>query len=134
MILLCTAASNANLLEGHYQITSLTYVQNDDGRQQGFNNTGLYIAATSKRVRLVGAFRGYPIAYNMIVDRVIGDTLVLKDTDNPSIYKFRIRNNTITGRHTLLFDDGNRHTIDAKATIRKLNQGEVDRLRFILGP
>jgi hypothetical protein len=134
IILLCAAAPvKAGLLDGHYQIVNLTYVQNDDGNQRGFNNTGLYISASDRRIRIVGAFRGFPIARNMIVDRTVGDTLVLRDADNPSsVYKFSVRNNVITGRHRLAFDDGNQHIIDARATIRKLNRGEVDRLRSIL--
>ena len=101
--------------------------------QRGFNNTGLYISATGSRIRVVGAWRGYPIAHTLAVDGNIGDTLVLKDTDNMSaLYKFRIKNNTISGRHRVLFDDGTSHVIDAKATIRQLNQNEVDRLRSVI--
>jgi len=132
-IALCAAAPSARLLEGYFQVTNLTYTQDDDGKPRGFNNTGLYIAATDKRIRVVGAWRGIPIAHNMIVDRTIRDTLVLKDTDSPgSTYKFRVRNNEVSGRHSMTFSDGTRHIIDAKATLRRLNQGEIDRLRVIL--
>ena len=132
-LFLCTGLSGASLLEGHYQVVSLTYVQDDDGRQRGFNNTGLYIAADERRIRIAGAWRGIPISRDMIVDRSIGDTLVLRDAESPlSVYKFRIRNNIITGRHAVHFDDGTRHTIDASATVRKLNRDEVDRLKSIV--
>ncbi|MCL2219497.1 MAG: hypothetical protein FWC23_05770 [Chitinispirillia bacterium] len=133
ILLIYAGTADANPLNGYYQIVTLTYVQDDDGRQRGFNNTGLYISATGSRIRVVGAWRGYPIAHTLAVDGNIGDTLVLKDTDNMSaLYKFRIKNNTISGRHRVLFDDGTSHVIDAKATIRQLNQNEVDRLRSVI--
>lgn len=133
MLLFCAAALNANLPDGYYQITSLTYVQDDDGRLRGFNNAGLYVRADGRRIKIAGAFRGYPISRNLTAERTIGDTLVLKDADNAgATYKVRVRNNTVTGRQYINLDDGSLHVIDAKATIRKLNRGEVDRLMDIL--
>ncbi|MCL2182116.1 MAG: hypothetical protein FWB85_01425 [Chitinispirillia bacterium] len=133
LLLLFAAALNANLPDGYYQITNLTYVQDDDGKQRCFNNAGLYIYANGKKIKIAGAFRGYPISRTLTVERTISDTLVLKDAGNASAtYKFRIRSNTVTGRHRIGFDDGSSHVIDAKATIRKLNQSEVDRLVEIL--
>jgi hypothetical protein len=123
--------ANADLLSGYYQITSLIITEND--RPRGFNNTGLYIYASGKRVKIAGAWRGYPFERDMIVDRTAGDTLFLRETQNPaSLYKFRIKNNTITGRHALNYDDGTKQVVETKATVRKLNQGEIDKIRAII--
>jgi len=129
-LIICAAVSGAELLNGQYQITGLTIVQNDKDTR-GFNNTGLYISATDKRVKLAGAWRGYPVRYDLIVERTINDTLVLRDADdNVSIFKFHIRNNIITGRHSMTDpDNGTRQVYDTKATVKRLNQGEVDKLR-----
>jgi len=130
MLFLCAAVSSAGLLNGYYQIVGLTMTQNDRDTR-GFNNTGLYIFASDKRVKLSGAWRGYPVSYDLIVERVISDTLVLRDAESPSsLYKFRVRNNIITGRHSLTDpDNGSRQVYDTKATVRQLNQGEVDKLK-----
>jgi hypothetical protein len=129
---LCAAPACANLLDGHYQVTALTYTINDTGPPRGFNNTGLYISATERRVRISGAWRGVPIARNMTVERTIGDTLMLRDSESPaSAYKFQIRNNIVSGRHALIDESGNRQIIDLRATIRRMSREEVDRLRFL---
>jgi len=121
----------AGLLEGYYQISSLVLTYNDKDKQ-GFNNNNLYIMANEKRVRLVGAWRGYPIKHDALVEKTVGDTLVLRDAENPqSFFKFRVRNNTITGRHAITDEDGSRQIIDSKAVIRQLSQSEIDRLKII---
>ena len=129
-LIICAAVSGAGLLDGDYQITGLTITQNDKDTR-GFNNTGLYISATDKRVKLAGAWRGYPMQRNLVIERTIGDTLVLRDADDKvSVFKFHIRNNVITGRHSLTDpDNGSRQIYDTKATVKQLNQGEVDKLR-----
>jgi hypothetical protein len=106
-----------------------------DGKpQRGFNNSDLYIAATDKRVKIAGAWRGYPMTLNMAVERVSGDTLLLRDTQNPSShYKFYIKNNTLSGRHALNYEDGTRSVMETKAVLRKLNQGEADKVKAIVG-
>jgi hypothetical protein len=130
---LCAAISSASLLSGHYQITNLTYTVNDDGRPQGFNNSGLYIVATDKRIRLVGAFRGIPVSRSLIVEKITGDIMELRDTqDMVSAYKFRVHNNMILGRHRLTAQDGSIQVIESTAIVRKLNQGEIDRLGPVL--
>jgi len=130
-ILFCASISTANLLDGYYQITSLTITRND--RPRGFNNTGLYIEASGKRVVIAGAWRGFPMKRSAIVERAIGDTLVLRDTENQaSIYKFHIRDNKISGRHALNYDDGTREVIETKAVIRKLNQSEINRIKAVV--
>jgi hypothetical protein len=134
-VLLCAAlhapAPGAALLNGYYQISSLTLKYNDKDTQ-GFNNTALYIMAGDKRVRVVGAWRGYPIMRDVIIEKTVGDTLILRDTQNPqSVFKFHVRNNTITGRHSITDEDGSRQIIDSKAVIRQLNQSETDRVKII---
>jgi len=133
IIFLCFVfASNAERLDGFYQVTSLTVTQ--DGKPRGFNNTDLYILATDKHVRIAGAWRGYPMTRNMAVERVNGDTVVLRDMQDPSsYYKFQVKNNTISGRHALNYEDGTRSVMETKAVVRKLNQGEADRIRAIVG-
>jgi len=133
LIFLCLVfTSSAEQLNGYYQVTSLTIIQ--DGKPRGFNNTDIYIAATDRRIKIAGAWRGYPMMRYMAVERVIGDTLVLRDTQNPSsYYKFHVKNNIIIGRHALSYEDGTRSVMDAKAVVRKLNQGEADRVRAIFG-
>jgi len=129
-VLLVTGAQ-AGLLDGYYQISSLVLTYNDKDKQ-GFNNNNLYIMANDKRVRLIGAWRGYPLKQDAIVEKTIGDTLVLRDAENPQIvFKFRIRNNTIAGRHAITEEDGTRQIIDSKAVIRQLSQSEIDRLKII---
>jgi hypothetical protein len=130
--LICLASlANADLLNGYYQITSLTITEND--RPRGFNNTGLYIYANNKRVKIAGAWRGYPFERNMTVDRTVSDTLFLRDPqDHASLYRFHVKNNTITGRHAIKYDDGTRRIIETKAAVRKLNQSEIDRIKAIL--
>ena len=130
--LFCVPVSSVALLDGHYQVTNLVLTQDDGDRPRGFNNTGLYIAADSRHVRIVGAFRGYPIRRSAIVERTIGDTLVLRDAEQAaSVYKFHIRNNIVTGRHSIMHENGERQVINSKATIRKMSREEVDRLRFL---
>ncbi|MDR0331141.1 MAG: hypothetical protein LBH93_05485 [Chitinispirillales bacterium] len=131
-LLLCAALSAAGLLDGYYQITGLTLKYNDKD-ERGFNNTGLYISASDKRIRIAGAWRGYPIMRAAIIEKTISDTIILRDAENPqSVYKFQIRNNTIVGRHSITDENGSRQIIDSKATVRKLNQGEVDKIRAII--
>jgi len=126
-----TGARAASLLNGYYQISSLALVYNDKDKQ-GFNNNNLYIMANDKRVRLVGAWRGYPLKRDAIVEKTFGDTLILRDAENPqSFFKFCVRNNTIIGRHAIIDEDGSRQIIDSKAVIRQLNQSEINRLRII---
>jgi len=137
VMLLCVtffaADASAGLLNGYYQITSMTLTYNDKDTQ-GFNNSGLYIIANDKRVRLIGAWRGYPIMRDAAIERSVGDTLILRDVQNPqSVFKFRVRNNTISGRHSITDEDGSRQVIDSKAVIRQLNQGEIDRIKNIFG-
>jgi len=134
---LCAAIFAANvtagLLNGYYQISNLTLTYNDKDTR-GFNNNNLYIIASDKRVRLIGAWRGFPLVRDAIVERTIGDTLLLRDTENPqSVFKFRIHNNTIIGRHAITDEDGSRQIIDSKAVIRQLNQSEVERIKMIFG-
>jgi hypothetical protein len=136
-VLLCVAIFAANamagLLNGYYQISNLTLTYNDKDTR-GFNNNNLYIIASDKRVRLIGAWRGYPLVRDAIVEKTIGDTLVLRDTQNPlSVFKFRIRNNTIIGRHSITDEDGSRQIIDSKAVIRQLNKSETERIKMIFG-
>jgi hypothetical protein len=130
---LASAANAQGLLDGYYQVTSLIISQ--DGKpQRGFNNSDLYIAATDKRVRIAGAWRGYPMAVNMAVERITGDTMQLRDTQNPSsYYKFQVKHNTISGRHALSYEDGTRSVMEMKAVVRKLNRDEADRVRTIIG-
>jgi len=133
IIFLCFVfTANAALLEGYYQVTSLTVTQ--DGKTRGFNNSDLYIAASGKRIRVAGAWRGYPMERDLIVERTVGDTMVLRDTQNQSsYYKFLVRNNTISGRHALNYEDGTRSVMETKAVVRKMNQGEADRIKAIVG-
>ena len=123
----------AGLLNGYYQISNLALTYNDDPKsKRGFNNNNLYIIANDKRVRLVGAWRGYPIMRDAVVEKTIGDTLILRDAENPqSLFKFHIRNNTITGRHSITDEDGSRQIIDSKAVVRPLNQSETERIKII---
>jgi hypothetical protein len=123
----------AGLLNGYYQISSLVMTYNDDPKsKRGFNNNNLYILASDKRLRLVGAWRGYPIMRDAIVEKTIRDTLVLRDAENPqSVYKFHIRNNIISGRHSITDEDGSRQIIDSKAVVRQLSQSEADRIKII---
>ncbi|MDR2692712.1 MAG: hypothetical protein LBB74_00660 [Chitinispirillales bacterium] len=134
-ILLCAALSpagaGAGLLNGYYQVTSLVLIHNDRDRQ-GFNNNNLYILAGDKRIRVVGAWRGYPIMRDVNIEKTVGDTLILRDTENPqSVFKFRVRNNTVSGRHSITDEDGTRQIIDSKAVIKQLNQSEIDRIKII---
>ncbi|MDR3013518.1 MAG: hypothetical protein LBU70_09995, partial [Chitinispirillales bacterium] len=77
-------------------------------------------------------WRGYPIRRDAIIERTIRDTLVLRDTENSSnILKFHIRNNIVTGRHSVTDEDGTQRAITARAALRKLRREEVDRLRAI---
>jgi len=133
LISLCLVfTARAEMLDGYYQVTSLIITQ--DEKPRGFNNTGLYIAADWKRVRVAGAWRGYPMAMNMAVERVSGDTIVLRDTQNrSSYYKFHIRNNIISGRHALNYEDGTKSVVEAKAVVRKLNRDEADRIIATFG-
>ncbi|MDR2592731.1 MAG: hypothetical protein LBC59_07990 [Chitinispirillales bacterium] len=128
-----SAAYSSGLLSGYYQIMSLVLTYNDDPKtKQGFNNNNLYIIAGDKRIRIVGAWRGYPLMQDVIIEKTIGDTLILRDTDNPqSVFKFRVRNNTISGRHSITDEDGTRKIVDSKAVIKQLNQSESDRLKII---
>jgi hypothetical protein len=133
--LLCATLPAADawggLLNGYYQISNLVLTYNDKDTR-GFNNNNLYIVANDKRVRLVGAWRGYPIMQDAAIEKTIGDTLILRDIQNPqSLFKFRVRNNTITGRHSITDEDGSRQVIDSKAVIRQMNQSEIDRLKII---
>jgi len=131
VILSCASISTAALLDGYYQVMSLTITVNDKPR--GFNNTGLYIAANEKRVNVAGAWRGFPMKRSAVVERTIGDTLVLRDTENQaSIYKFHIRDNRISGRHSLNYDDGTREIVEVNAVIKKLNQSEINRIKTII--
>ncbi|MDR2577937.1 MAG: hypothetical protein LBC70_03865 [Chitinispirillales bacterium] len=132
--LLCALPSNASLLEeGHYQVTSLIITQDNADRPRGFNNTGLYITVTGNRVRVAGAWRGFPIRRDAIIERTIRDTLVLRDAENSSnVFKFHIRNNVVTNRHFVTHENGTQQVIDSRATLRKLSREEVDRLRTIL--
>jgi len=138
VMMLCLTAFTVNtvaagLLNGYYQISSMTLTYNDKDTQ-GFNNSGLYIIANDKRVRLIGAWRGYPIMRDAVIEKTINDTIVLRDVQNTqSVFKFRVRNNTITGRHSITDEDGSRQVIDSKAVIRALNQGEIDRIKNIFG-
>jgi hypothetical protein len=132
-VLILTVAADAlcGLLNGYYQISRLTLTYNDKDTQ-GFNNNNLYIMASDKRIRLVGAWRGYPLMRDAAIEKTVGDTLFLRDTQNPqSLFKFHIRNNTITGRHAIIDEDGSRQVIDSKATIRQLSQSEVERIKII---
>jgi hypothetical protein len=130
---LASAANAEGLLDGYYQVTSLT-VTEDGKPQRGFNNSDLYISATEKRVKIAGAWRGYPMMMNMTVERVTGDSILLRDTQNPSsYYRFQVKNNTISGRHALNYEDGTRAVMETKAVVRKLNQGEADRIKAITG-
>jgi hypothetical protein len=131
-LILVAPASRASPLEGHYQVTSLVIAYNG-GPPRGFNNTGLYVAATDRRVRVVGAWRGVQIKRDAVVERAIGDTLVLRDAANAaSVFKFHIRDNVITGRHSLNYEDGVKQIYDTKATVRRMNLDEVNRLRAFL--
>jgi len=123
----------AGLLNGYYQISNLALTYNDDPKsKRGFNNNNLYIIANDKRVRLVGAWRGYPIMRDAVIEKTVGDTLILRDAENPqSLFKFHIRNNTITGRHSITDEDGSRQIIDSKAVVRPLNQSETERIKII---
>ena len=130
---LASAAKAEGLLDGYYQVTSLT-VTEDGKPQRGFNNSDLYIAATEKRVRIAGAWRGYPMMMNMTVERTTGDSILLRDTQNPSsYYRFQVKNNTISGRHALSYEDGARSVMETKAVLRKLNRDESDKLKAIIG-
>ena len=121
----------AGLLNGYYQISSLTLTYNDKDKR-GYNNNNLYIIANDKRIRLVGAWRGFPLTQDANIEKTFGDTLILRDAENPqSVYKFCVRNNTIIGRHSITAEDGSRQIIDSKAVVRKLNQNEIDRLKAI---
>jgi len=131
LILPAANAWSAQLLNGYYQISNLVLTYNDKDKR-GFNDNNLYIAASDKRVRLVGAWRGYPMMHDAVIEKTVGDTLVLRDTQNPqSVFKFRVRNNTVSGRHSITDEDGSRQIIDSKAVLRQLNQSEVDRLKII---
>jgi hypothetical protein len=131
---IAVSAPNAwgGLLNGYYQISSLVLTYNDKDKR-GFNDNNLYIVASDKRVRLIGAWRGYPIIRDAAIEKTVGDTLILRDTQNPqSVFKFHIRNNTITGRHSITDEEnGSRQVIDSKAVIRKLSQNEIERLKII---
>lgn len=132
-VLLPALTSTAGLLNGAYQISGLTLKYNDKD-ERGFNNTGLYIFASDTRVRVVGAWRGIPLTRGAVVERSVGDTLFLRDAENPqSLYKFHIKNNMVTGRHAIIDEDGSRQVIDSKAAIRPLNQGEADRIKSLFG-
>jgi len=128
IILFCVSISTAGLLDGYYQVTNLTITTN--GKPRGFNNTGLYIEASGNRVNIAGAWRGFPMKRSAVVERTVGDTLALRDTENQAnLYKFHIRNNRISGRHALNRDDGTRGAIEINAVIRKLNRGEINQIR-----
>jgi len=128
VILFCASISTAGLLNGYYQVTNLTITRN--GTPRGFNNTDLFIEANERRVNIAGAWRGFPIRQSASIERTIGDTLILRDMENRvSIYKFHIRNNIISGRHSLSYDDGTREVIETRAVVRKLNHGEINRLK-----
>jgi len=130
-LLLHATGAFCGLLNGYYQISNLTLTYNDKDTQ-GFNNNNLYIMASDKRIRLVGAWRGYPLMRDAVIEKTIGDTIVLRDAQNSQmLFKFRVRNNTISGRHAVIDEDGGRQVIDSKATIRQLSQSEVDRIRVI---
>ena len=123
--------ASAGLLNGYYQISSLALTYNDKDKR-GFNDNNLYIIANDKRIRLIGAWRGFPLARDAAVEKTFGDTLILRDAENPqSVYKFCVRNNMIIGRHSITDEDGSRQIIDSKAVIRQLNQNEIDRLKII---
>jgi hypothetical protein len=132
-VLLADSAWAGGLLNGYYQISGLVMTYNDDPKsKRGFNNNNLYIMANDKRVRLMGAWRGYPIMRDALIEKTIGDTLFLRDAENPqSLFKFHIRNNTITGRHSITDEDGSRQIIDSKAVVRQLNQSETERIKII---
>jgi len=131
VILVFASAACGGLLNGYYQISNLLLTYNDKDKR-GFNDNNLYIVANDKRVRLVGAWRGYPIIRDAAVEKTVGDTLILRDVENPqSIFKFHIRNNTIIGRHSITDEYGSKQIIDSKAVIRQLNQNEVERLKVI---
>ena len=128
VILFCASISAAGLLDGYYQVISLTVTRN--GNPRGFNNTGLYISVGEKRIKIAGAWRGYPIKRDLIVERTVGDSLVLRDTENQSsYYKFHVRDNKISGRHALNYDDGTREVIETRAVVKKLNQDEINRIK-----
>jgi len=132
---LCAAlfatSAGAGLLNGYYQITSLALTYNDKDKR-GFNDNNLYIVASDKRIRLVGAWRGFPLTRDAYIEKTYGDTLLLRDAENPqSVYKFCVRNNTIIGRHAITAEDGSRQVVDSKAVIRSLNQTETDRIKTI---
>jgi len=128
VILICVSIPSAALLDGYYQVTSLTIITN--GKPKGFNNTDLYIWAGERRVNIVGAWRGFPMKRSAVIERTVGDTLVLRDMENQAIpYKFHIRGNKINGRHVLNYDDGTSGIIETKAVVKKLNQGEINRIK-----
>jgi hypothetical protein len=128
-----STAPRAALLDGYYEVSSLVFTYNDSAKH-GFNNTALYIMASGKRVRLVGAWRGYPIMRDATVEKNTGDSITLRDAqDTRSVYKFRVKNNTISGRHSITDEDGSRQIIDSKAVLRQLSPSETDRIRIIFG-
>jgi len=127
-ILLCASISMAGLSDGYYQVTSLTIIKNEKPR--GFNNTDLYIEVIDRRINIAGAWRGFPMKRSAVVERIIGDTLALRDTENQgSHYKFHVRDNRISGRHALNYDDGTRDVIEVRAVVKKLNQGEINSIK-----
>ncbi|GBU22145.1 hypothetical protein R80B4_02050 [Fibrobacteres bacterium R8-0-B4] len=137
-VLIITALFSPNvysggLLSGYYQVTSMVLTYNDDPKsKQGFNNNNLYIMAGDKRIRIVGAWRGYPIMRDAVIEKTIRDTLILRDAENPqSVYKFHIRNNIISGRHSITDEDGTRQVVDSKAVVKQLSQSEIDRIKII---
>jgi hypothetical protein len=130
-LLFLSLSAIANPLDGYYQITSL--VITEDGRPRGFNNTGLYIYASGKRLKIAGAWRGYPMQRDIIVEKTVGDSVFLRDPQNPSsLFRFHIKNNTVSGRHALNYDDGTKQVVETTATVRKLNRGEADKIRELL--
>jgi len=126
----CFSFLNANLLDGYYQVTNLIITQ--DERPRGFNNSHLYIEALSGRIRLAGAWRSIPIRESLTVERVVGDTLFLRDNNNRSNhYKFHVRADTISGRHAVAHENGSRQVIETRAVLRKLNRQEIEQIKRI---
>ncbi|MDR0305716.1 MAG: hypothetical protein LBI42_02645 [Chitinispirillales bacterium] len=128
IIFICFSISNGSLLDGYYQVVNLVIIQNDKPR--GFNNNHLYIFAEKNRIAFAGAWRGIPIKESLTVEKIISDTLVLRDNSNQSsYYKFRVKGDSISGRHAVSRESRERLVIETKAVVRKLNPQEAERIK-----
>ncbi|MFP4163736.1 MAG: hypothetical protein ACLFQB_05330 [Chitinispirillaceae bacterium] len=104
----------------------------ENGRPKGHNTTDLYLHIDGSRIEIDGIHRGIRFSRELTIEQEFRDTLVVKDRNNSNrIYKFRSYQDTISGKHNVVHDDGTCRIYSFKAVIRKLTRRDINKMKMI---